>query len=840
MVIKMARDKKLYTLKASKGIGKNKENEASFIKNMISNDGRSVKRHGHKNVLKITDKDLNGLPINGIFDYSYKENEEIVSKKVVHAGDKLFLVDDSFNSFVEIEIPKEIILKNERTQAFSRGEILWIVGASGVLLYDGKTLKSAYEHPNAYIPKTKENGKESDSPNLLTRKRINTFVGTKGFREVSKANMFLLDEKIKDESNLVIEVKIRTRTSEEEPSDEVSQYIGIDSRGSEVGKPVIIRYAHQYSSGTHYFLSEPIRDEAGNIINLKIDDKVLTYDKLPFGMTVKNGKEISLSFDLPSPIKGESNVIIKYEADTKSEADVLKNAEIVALANGEKGGEIMLLNLGDNKIYFTDEKEGLFYLPEKNKICLGSDGEKITSIVKLSDNLVGVFKKNSFSRIKFVSSNNDGYEIISSTDLEGSYSQFSTSLVDYDCLVFNESGIYGVSEYKSTANVFNCLRPRASKINHLLSLHLENDRENAQSISYKSKYYLFIGDMAYVADTSQKYKESGKEGDAYEYEWWVWDNCGARILYSDGKDLYFGTENGQIRKFYDGFSDTEIREYSNEEISLLLNNEGEGTKFIIPKIDEINFDIAKAHLSNHERLIACGAIYKNGLLYLENDEMFFGDGSVKLYENDTLALYDKAGELVIKSEILDVDLIFKSIELKENDGLREGVLYDVYLCLENGFNYELSKDEDGVFLLWNNKKIKMNYRNVTLTIIEEAPIECVYKTAPISFDTINQKTLYNLFLKLTEETRGEVEIHLETEKSTLEKKLFIGEPISFDSLSLSDTSFKAPFKSTQLLGSFLRNFESLRVEIKSKGTQDFGLEEISFLYLKSPKTRRIQ
>ena len=92
-----------------------------------------------------------------------------------------------------------------------------------------------------------------------------------------------------------------------------------------------------------------------------------------------------------------------------------------------------------------------------------------------------------------------------------------------------------------------------------------------------------------------------------------------------------------------------------------------------------------------------------------------------------------------------------------------------------------------------------------------------------------------MFLKLTDNTRGEVEISLETEKSKLKKRIFIGEPFDFDGLDFGSASFSAPFKSTQLVKSFLRNFGSLLVEIKSKSKENFGLEEISLLYLKTKK-----
>lgn len=840
MVKSMAKDKKLYTHISAGGIGSS-EYGVSLIKNMIPKDGANVKRHGHKNILEITDKDLNPLRINGIFDYSFVDGDSLVKKKIVHAGNMLFSLDEDFKNPQKIEIPKNLTLNDERTRAILRGSELWIAGGGDVLIYNGSEIKSPYLHKSAYVPETtEENGEKKESPNLFTNKRINTFEGTTYFRDSHEPNVFLLDQSVKYGTEFLLEIKIRTRTSEESESATTSKYIGVDSLGREVGKIVTLRYQKSaISENSHYFLAEPIKDELGNIINLKIENEVLTYDKLPFGFTLKNGREVRLSFDLPAPIKGENNVFIKYIAEESGEEALIKNAKILSSASGEKGGEIMLLNFGDNKIYFTDEKRGFFYLPRKNVISIGSDGEKISAVVKLSDNIVGVFKKDSFFRIKFSSANIDGYEIVSSTDLIGAYSTFSTSVVDYDCLVFNALGVCGVSEYKSVSNVFSCLRQRSSKISEFLSKYTNSERENAQSIAYKSRYYLFIGGDVYIADSSKKYKEKGKESDAFEYEWWIWQGCPARILYSDGRELYFGTENGEIRKFYDGYLDVCEKEFSNQNLSLILNNEGDYTEFIIPKTEEFKKENCHAHISSHKRLLSKNAIYEDGVFYLEKSDMFFSDNSVKIYQGDALMLYDQSKELTLKTEADEIDLVFKSVTVKDTGTLVSGQAYDIYLDIENGCDYEIMQGENGLILLWNGEKIKVANENIVLTVIENTPIECVYKTEPLDFETVNPKTLYNLFLRLTPSTEGEVEIALETEKTTLKKKIFISKPISFDSFSLENVTLNAPFKSTTLVQSYLRNFESLSVEIKSKGRTDFGLEGISLLYLKSPKAKRI-
>ncbi len=842
----MARENKIYTKSVIGGINtgdKTDESSAELVKNMINKGGQNRKRNGHQNICTLTDSGLNGLRINGIYDYSYLDgNGQAINQKIVHAKNKLFKLDQVFGGASEIALPQGITLKDRRSQGFLAGERLWIVGAGDLLIYDGTSIKSAYEHENAYVPTTatfteKDGIREKESPNFFTRKRANEFLGTSIYRESGTVNTFLLDEKIKYGASFLLEIKIRTRTSEEEADETTTSYIGIDSLGREVSKIVTLRYRiSKILEDSHYYLTEPITDEAGNIIKLQIGEVVYSHENLPFGITIKNGREVCAALDVTAPIKGEANVRIEYIKEEDVEKDYLKKAEIVALANGDKGGEIMLVNFGDNKIYFTNEKIGFFYLQSKNEISLGTEGEKISAIVKLSDNLVGAFTKNSFYRIKFISSCEDGYEIISSKDQIGAYSQSSSAVVDYDCLVFNDMGIYGVSDYKSSSNVFSCLRQRSTRIDSLLEKYSKAEREGAQAISYNSRYYLFIGGDVYIADTRRKIKSTGAPSDAYEYDWWMWDNCPARIVYSDGEGLYFGTENGQIRKFTDDFCDVEKKEFKEDSLSLLLKDLDTYTEFIVPNFKNINFDIARAYLSSHKRLLSQRAVYENGTLYFPERDMFFDNSTVKLFEDDELEAYSKDGEFISSFKAEGIDLVFKCIELNDIAGFENGHAYDIYISRPDGYEYEICQGENGAILLWNNEKIKAKGESLILTVKENIPIECIYKSNPISFDdVIRSKSIFKMFVKPSERTVGEAEVYLRSEKHTLGKRMIALEPFSLDSMSFDALSFNTPFDRTYSIPAFLRDFKYLTFEIKSKTTKDFGLKSISFLYSLNPK-----
>lgn len=842
----MATKKSIYEDNLSGGINRgtsaSDKDGAYLIKNMINSSGKSKKRNGHQNVACFTDDNLNGLRINGIYNYSYvDENDGYVSARIVHAGTRLFKATSEFEIIEEIPLAFGVGLKNERSQGFTMGKNLWIIGAGNVLIYDGKELRRASEGENAYIPDTTtflRDGKiyKNESPNLLTGKRVNRFLSTSLYRESGATNVFILDEKIKYGTNFVLEIKIRTRTSEEEASSSTTSYIGVDSNGVEVNKIVTIRYAKKSIEGGTYFLSEPIRDEAGNVINIKIGDQIYTYDKLPFGIRISSGRELRIAYDITPPNKSEENIRIEYEAEKTGEG-IFENAKIGALANGDKGGQILLLGFDDNTIRFTDADKGFFYFPEKNKISLGSDGEKINAIIRLSDNLVGVFKEKSFYRIRFTSSNDDGYEIYSSSDSIGAYSIFSSSMVDYDCLVFNERGVYGVSEYKTVSNAFNCLRQRSGRINPLLEKYTENERKNAQSIAFGARYYLFIGEDVYIADTRRKIKEAGAQGDAFQYEWWLWDNCKARVLYSDGISLYFGTDNGQIRKFTNDFCDIEKYEYKTQELSLLVKSHDTYSDFLIPERDSLDYEKSSAYLSPHRRLISKDAIYENGELYFSTDDFFYRNGAIKIYEGECVEIYKKSGEYVASFYIEEVDPVFKSVRVKDGIAFIEGEGYFVYYYYPNGKEYGVSKCLEGVSLTLGTEPIKIKEtEDLCLTLFEKSPITCVYKTKEYYLDApLGKKSVRRLFLRPTNETEGEIEIVLETEKSRIKKVLTIAKTLDFEKASFDSLAFGKENGIAYPISAFLRGFESITVEIKSQTERDFGIEGISILYEVSKK-----
>ena len=178
--------KKEYKYGLTLGASQNESDGKCLAINMINKNGINEKRNGHTNIAEFLDIELNPLKINGIYSYSYTdENGSRGKSTIVHAGDKLFRCNDDFSEKNEISVLGGITILDEKSQAIMLGNDLFIAGCGGLLLYDGEKIKNAYENDLSYVPLTsygitdQSNGAhriKGEGENLFTRKRKTAFL----------------------------------------------------------------------------------------------------------------------------------------------------------------------------------------------------------------------------------------------------------------------------------------------------------------------------------------------------------------------------------------------------------------------------------------------------------------------------------------------------------------------------------------------------------------------------------------------------------------------------------------------------------------------------------------
>ncbi len=784
------------------------------LKNLVFAGEGLVKRNGHKTVTEIRDKNGNPLRINGIFEYTYLKNGEAVECKIVHAGAHIFELDREFNYVREVKAESGITIKDKRSRGFLRNGKLYIIGAGDILIFDGETVKSAYFLDGTFVPTTatgitdRKNGMKCQahqSPNILNPRRKNKLFGGNTFKVHGEENVFVLDGEIAYKKPLTIDVKIRTKASTDPDNDYTTSYIGINSAGEEVSTVVNLRYVKESVDDTvRFFLTEPIRNDRGEEIKIKIGDKIHTFDTLPFGVRLKNHRELCFGFEICAPYPSEENIVIEYES-SENYRSLLYDVELGALATHAGGEELLAFTRGGNELYYSDPAEGFAYLPRDNRIMLGGQ-DKITAVLQLWDNLVGVFKENGFYRISFAK---DFCEVISSADSLGALSAYSVSICGSDCLVLNGQGVFGVDDYKSSVREVCLLSPRSLDIDKALSGYTLEEKREACSLVHNGKYYLFIGNNCYVGVTGS--------GSKKEYSWYPWYGFGARVACTLGGELYFGTQSGEIRKMHSGYSDITLREYSTSTLSLIVDNEGEKTRLITDKTSLEDNTVIRV---GAHRLYIGKARKSNGATIFYDGSPTYPGGSVKLFYGDTLILEngtEKTEKTVLG--VLGNRVLFEGedtvyLDVDEGVDTESADEYSVYLKKDSGV-YEAEWENGAIYLKSCGEAVKID--GLSSVILEtRVKISCEYKTPPLPIGThLKNATVTRLYLNVYSGTAGEIEAEISTRSSSYSKKITTAQPLDFEALDFNRLDMTYGLDAHIAIPFFVRGFDYLDVKITS-------------------------
>lgn len=90
------------------------------------------------------------------------------------------------------------------------------------------------------------------------------------------------------------------------------------------------------------------------------------------------------------------------------------------------------------------------------------------------------------------------------------------------------------------------MQSRSTKIN--ARLVYEPNLNEAVTVSFDGYFMVFINGNVYVADATLK-TYARNISNAFEYEWYFWDNVPARCVLSHDGNLFFGTEDGRLCRF---------------------------------------------------------------------------------------------------------------------------------------------------------------------------------------------------------------------------------------------------------------------------------------------------
>ena len=208
---------------------------------------------------------------------------------------------------------------------------------------------------------------------------------------------------------------------------------------------------------------------------------------------------------------------------------------------------------------FWSDIDNPLYFPDTNYACLGDEDTAIMGWSRINNNQMAVHKNSNGSdpTIYVQSSRVDEkgaatFPVTEGPPGDGVISQRAFGVLCGEPLALSEKGVFATKYVADIAADVRYAVPRSYYINPKLK---ECDLSDAEAIVFNNRYYLSLGDgRVFVADGAQRYAVGG-DSDESSFEWFPWDNVPARIWWVSDDRLYFGTADGRICRFTDGFMD---------------------------------------------------------------------------------------------------------------------------------------------------------------------------------------------------------------------------------------------------------------------------------------------
>ena len=477
------------------------------MKNMILESNYLKKRYGLKIKMHVAN-----APIYGIWNYDVPSDSQFDEIFIIHCGNKLYEVDKNFT------IKSQIMTGLAENDSFGMflGDKLVILDGLRAIVYGkyGNSYGAQYMDQVAYEPTTTIGltpagigGTHYESVNAMTQYRINEFL-----------------------------------------ADGSSTEYHTDS------------YAISATSGdTKVWI---MNNETG------------VWDlQDPSTYTVNTNNLITFNSAPPAPVViGRDNVRIRFKSTTADQRNLINKCRFCA-PFGYQGNNQRLFFSGNPEQPNVDWHSDLVasqpdptYIPDDSFAVIGS--QPIIGYLRLSDGTLAILKHltdtdcSIYYRTSNASGQYDIFPLLSGTKNVGCLSNYTCCNVENHAMFLGELGVFEAVTSSASSTLERYADNKSYYINK--KLLLENNLESAKAISIGSKYYLFINDKMFIADTSKS--TLPKNGNVYQYEWFPceWNTVVESVLRWNNQ-LIIGDDNGNIKMFGNDYVD-EISEEYNENV----------------------------------------------------------------------------------------------------------------------------------------------------------------------------------------------------------------------------------------------------------------------------------
>lgn len=370
---------------------------------------------------------------------------------------------------------------------------LYILDGANFIVYDGETVKSVEEE--AYIPtvtfaKTYSGGGTSLEPvNLLTPKRKEWFCG--------------------DDTHLTFQLGATN-------IDEAT--VEIEATNESGGKDTLVE-------GTDF-----------------------TVDRTLGTFTLNEAR--------PTPTgAGTDNIFVTYSKTVDGYADRIKKCDICTLfgMNGQRDRMFVSGNSAFPNYDWYCKSNDPTYFGDTWYSVLGQDDSAITGYSILNGNLI-TFKDGAANDSNVIlrqgTYDNNTKQVVFQTI--GNY-EAAGAIAKHTFATLKNEPMYLTAEKSIHAiTPSDVLGERSSQersyyISSELAKHA--DLKNAYACEYNDFYMLAVEDRIYILDTLQASYERNAPYSTRQYECYLWTDIGARVLAEIDDMLFFGTEDGCVKRF---------------------------------------------------------------------------------------------------------------------------------------------------------------------------------------------------------------------------------------------------------------------------------------------------
>ena len=209
---------------------------------------------------------------------------------------------------------------------------------------------------------------------------------------------------------------------------------------------------------------------------------------------------------------------------------------------------------------FWSEVNDPTYFPDSNYARLGDEDTAVMGWSRINNNQLAIHKSDNGQdatiHVQSATLNNNNatalFPVKEGPVGAGVISSRAFSTLNGEPLALSGSGVFSVKYVEDVAADVRYAAPRSFFIDARLE---EKGLADAESITYKGKYYLAVGGEVFIADGNQKAMIGGNKGYEFSYEWYYWNNIPCRVWWIHDDELYFGSNDGTIYRFNDGYYD---------------------------------------------------------------------------------------------------------------------------------------------------------------------------------------------------------------------------------------------------------------------------------------------